>query len=165
MYCDSVRYQHSAQSRDVIDAGLHAGRHELRHMQKPQLGWIRTVREALSMSQAQLAKRLGVTQRSVQSMEKGEASEGIRLETLRRAADALGCDLVYALVPREPLGATMERQARWLVASRLDAVNHSMLLEDQAVTSIGQSIDALLPAVLTSGTAIWQEDASPQCLT
>lgn len=158
MYCYRVRYQHSAQSRAVIDARLHASKNELRYMQKPQLGWIRTVREALSMSQAQLAKRLGVTQRSVQSMEKSEASEGIRLATLRRAADALGCDLVYALVPREPLGETMDRQARWLVASRLAAVNHSMLLEDQAVNSVAQDIDVLLPAVLTSGTAIWQED-------
>ncbi|MHB1164484.1 MAG: mobile mystery protein A [Candidatus Nanopelagicales bacterium] len=155
-----MRYQHSAQSRAVIDSRLHASKNELRSMQKPQLGWIRTVREALSMSQSQLAKRLGVTQRSVQSMEKSEASEGIRLQTLRRAADALGCDLVYALVPREPLGETMERQARWLVASRLAAVNHSMLLEDQAVNSVAQDIDVLLPAVLTSGTAIWQEDGS-----
>jgi predicted DNA-binding mobile mystery protein A len=110
------------------------------------------------MPQAQLAKRLGVTQRSVQSMEKGEASEGIRLETLRRAADALGCDLVYALVPREPLGETLERQARRVAASRLAACSHSMLLEEQAVSSVAQDIDALLPSVLASGTAIWQED-------
>lgn len=152
-----MRYQHSAQARAVIDAGLKAMEKDRRFMQKPQAGWIRTVREALSLSQSQLANRLGVTQRSVQAMEKSEASEGIRLDTLRRAADALGCDLVYALVPREPLRDTMERQARQLIASRLAGVNHSMLLEDQAVTAVEQDIEALLPAVLTSGTAIWQE--------
>jgi hypothetical protein len=41
----------------------------------------------------------------VTRLEQSEASDRIRLDTLRRAADALGCDLVYLLVPRRPLTA------------------------------------------------------------
>lgn len=36
-----------------------------------------------------------------------EAADRVRLDTLRRAADALGCDLVYLLVPRRRLTAVV----------------------------------------------------------
>ena len=42
---------------------------------------------------------MGVTQPTVQRLELSEAEGAIQLKSLRRAAEALDCDLVYALVP------------------------------------------------------------------
>lgn len=87
------------------------------------------------MSSAQLANRLGVKQPSVIAMEQSEAKGTVELRTLRRAAEALGCTLVYALVPNEPLETTVRERARALAQSRRASVEHSMLLEDQAVNT------------------------------
>jgi transcriptional regulator with XRE-family HTH domain len=48
-----------------------------------------------------MARRLGVTKYEVFRVEKAEWESRIVLATLRRAADALGCELIYALAPRE----------------------------------------------------------------
>jgi transcriptional regulator with XRE-family HTH domain len=61
---------------------------------------IRERREQLRMSTTQLAYRLAVVQSSVVRLEQSEMDESASISSLRRAADALGCDLVYRLVPR-----------------------------------------------------------------
>jgi len=43
----------------------------------------------------QLAKRIGVSQPRVIAIEKAEANDSITLTTLRQAAEALNCTLVY----------------------------------------------------------------------
>jgi predicted DNA-binding mobile mystery protein A len=85
------------------------------------------------MSTAQLAKRLRIKQPSVIALEKSEAKGTIELATLRRVAEALDCIVVYALVPRQPLEAMVRGRARTLARRRLQAVEHSMLLENQKV--------------------------------
>jgi len=99
----------------------------------PVRGWIKAVREALGMTTAQLAKRLGVKQPSVVAIEQSEAKGTIELATLRRVAEALDCTLVYALVPKKPLEAAVRDRARAFVRRRRGPVEHSMLLEDQKV--------------------------------
>jgi predicted DNA-binding mobile mystery protein A len=101
----------------------------------PVRGWIKAIREALGMSTAQLAKRLGVRQPSVVAIEQSEAKGTIELATLRRVAEALDCTLVYALVPNKPLEAIVRDRARAFARRRLEPVEHSMLLEDQKVTA------------------------------
>src|SRR5271167_4387486 len=78
----------------------------------PVRGWIKAIREALGMSTAQLAKRLGVRQPSVVAIEQSEAKGTIELATLRRVAEALGCTLVYAFVPNKPLETMVRERAR-----------------------------------------------------
>src|SRR5579872_5494090 len=99
----------------------------------PTRGWIKAIREALGMSSEQLARRLGVKQPTVATIERSEARGTIELATLRRAAEALDCTLVYALVPNRPLATTVKERARKVAADRLQAVEHSMLLENQAL--------------------------------
>lgn len=53
---------------------------------------------------------------------------------MERAADALGCDLVYALVPRLPLDQLVEQQAQQLALMHPKSLGHTMALEDQALT-------------------------------
>jgi len=101
----------------------------------PVRGWIKALQEALGMSTAQLAKRLGISQPSLVSLEQSEAKGTIELATLRRAAEALDCTLVYAVVPNKPLEATIRDRARAFLHHRRGPIEHSMLLEDQTVTA------------------------------
>ena len=85
------------------------------------------------MTAEQLGERLGITQPSVQRLEQSEAEDTIQLNTLRRVAEALDCEVVYALVPRENLQKVYDRAAREVARRELGAISHSMALEDQAV--------------------------------
>lgn len=101
----------------------------------PRGGWIRAIREALGMSSRQLAKRVGITaSQSVDDMQEYEIRGTIKLQTLRKLANGLQCDLVYVLVPRKPLEEIRDDQARLVAARTLKRVAHSMKLEDQAVS-------------------------------
>jgi predicted DNA-binding mobile mystery protein A len=99
---------------------------------RPPSGWTKAIRESLGISTAQLAERLGVSQPSVIDLERREAGERITLASLKRAAEALECTLVYALVPKAPLEEMVRDAARRAAEAELAASLHSMGLEDQA---------------------------------
>ena len=99
----------------------------------PRGGWVRAIREALGMSAADLGQRRGVAETSVLSLERNEVTHHARLDTLERAANALDCDLIYALVPRRPLEQMVDERARALAADLLGSVGHSTALEGQQV--------------------------------
>jgi predicted DNA-binding mobile mystery protein A len=103
--------------------------------QRPPKGWLRAIRDALGMTTAQLGKRLGVSQPRIVELEQSEVSGTVTLNTLQRAAEALGCRLVYALVPNRPLADTVRERADLIAARQTGAVAQSMRLEDQEVTS------------------------------
>lgn len=64
-------------------------------------GWLRTVRRAVGIPMAEAAVRMGVVKSDLYRMEYAEGQGVIGLQTLRRAAESLGCELVYGLVPKE----------------------------------------------------------------
>lgn len=103
----------------------------LTELQIPRGGWVRSIREALGLTSVQLAKRLGLTQPAISQLEKAEQEGRITLNTLRDVADALHCDLVYGLVPRDGLEAILQRRARHVAEQRMEEVWHSMMLEGQ----------------------------------
>ena len=75
-------------------------------------------------------------------LESSEAEYRITLTSLRKAADALGCELVYALVPKSAnIQELAEKRARSKAADNVRAVEHSMALEDQAVGGIEAKIE------------------------
>lgn len=82
-----------------------------------------------------LAKRLGIVQSSVHRLEISEAEETITLGSLRRVAEALGCELQYALVPRKTIAKTLDEQAKKVARERMAAVAHSMALEAQSTSA------------------------------
>lgn len=98
------------------------------------ISWIWIIRKALGMTSKQLAGRMGIAQPSLSRLEKNEKSGSITLTSLRRAADALGCDLVYALVPYRSLEQTIHDRAMIVAEERVEYVTHSMELESQAVS-------------------------------
>jgi predicted DNA-binding mobile mystery protein A len=102
---------------------------------RPPKGWVRAVRDALGMTTAQLARRLGVSQPRIVELEQSEMSGSVTLHTLQRAAEALGCRLVYALVPERPLAEIVRERAEIVAERQAGAVEHTMRLENQAVQS------------------------------
>jgi|APFre7841882724_1041349.scaffolds.fasta_scaffold17663_3 predicted DNA-binding mobile mystery protein A len=98
---------------------------------RPRAGWIRALREALGMTAGQLARRMGVAQPTLTKLEQSEAAERIQLDSLRRVAAALDCELVYALVPRRPLQDMVDARRRLVAGREYARTAHSMALEDQ----------------------------------
>jgi predicted DNA-binding mobile mystery protein A len=123
----------NATARQRLDQRLDTVK-SLRELPRPPKGWIRAIRDALGMSSNELAQRLDVAQQTVVDWERSEERNTIKLETLQRAADALDCDLVYALVPRAGLEESVRIQARRRAVIHLASVGHHARLEDQAVT-------------------------------
>jgi predicted DNA-binding mobile mystery protein A len=112
----------------------------------PPKGWIRAIRDALGMSGSQLASRLHVRAQTVDAIEKSEASDTIQLKTLKRAAAALDCTLVYALVPKTSLQDFVKTRARKIAVRDLQRVDHTMKLEAQETSNadIEARIDAYI---------------------
>jgi predicted DNA-binding mobile mystery protein A len=99
----------------------------------PPKGWIRAIRDAIGMTGVQLGQRLGMTAQGVVNLERSEASGKIQFNTLRRAAEAMDCVLVYAVVPKTSLTEMVDRRAREIALRALRRVSHSMALENQQV--------------------------------
>ncbi len=107
---------------------------DVRVCDRPQEGWVCAVRKALHMSLRQLAGRIGTTQQSASRLEKNEANCSITLKSLRKAAEAMDCKLVYALVPNDGnLEDIIRKQALKKAKEIVDPVDHSMMLEEQNV--------------------------------
>ena len=125
----------------------------LRSLARPSGGWVQAIRDALGMSAAALARRIHVSTAAISNFEKAEAEDAITLASLRKLADALDCDLRYALVPRSSLQKTLEARARQVASERLRPVAHSMRLEDQAVEGTMNQVQLdLLVAELLNGS-------------
>ncbi len=85
------------------------------------------------MSQEALAARLGVTRGAVHKLEHAEPAGGVTLAKLAEVAAAMDCTLVYALVPRTTLDATVRAQARRVAAASVGYAGRTMALEAQDV--------------------------------
>ena len=127
---------------------------------RPPKGWVRAVRDALGMTTAQLGRRIGVSQSRIPELEQAEVTGSITLNSLGRAAEALGCRVVYLLIPDNPLEETVRNRARELADRRLASVEHTMRLEDQAVTTRqgrDKSRGRLIDELLRKPARLWDE--------
>lgn len=155
-----MRPQDRALARRQLDRRLEPLR-DSESLARPPRGWIKAIREALGMTTAQLGKRIGVSQPRVVEIEKAEVRGAITLESLQRAANALDCRLVYALVPRQPLETLIEERAEEIAMRRLESTAHSMALEAQSVAredereQLRQLVQKL---VEQSGSRLWGDD-------
>ena len=127
---------------------------------RPPAGWLRAIREALGMTSGVLAERLGVTASGARKLEQAEAVDAITLGTLRRVAEALECDLQYALVPRRSLCEMRWQQALHQAQQWQQRSSRTMALEAQPVASpsaaANERLEAMAQEILrTSGTRLW----------
>lgn len=123
----------------------------------PRGGWVRAIRDALSMSAADLGRRMGVTGPAISALERSERDGTARLDTLRRAATAMNCTLVYAFIPNSSLEETRRNQAEQLAIRQLTHVATTMALEDQAVPLDRRHITEQAELILESGR-LWGND-------
>ncbi len=102
---------------------------------RPRAGWIKTLRVALSMSAEQFASRLGLSRGRVNQLEDAEVHGSVTLRTLNEAANALGCELIYAIVPKgsSTLEDIIKTRAEQVAEERIANVAHSMSLEAQSL--------------------------------
>jgi predicted DNA-binding mobile mystery protein A len=108
------------------------------------------------MTTAQFAKRLKITQSRVTELEQAEVHGSITLRSLERSAAALGCRVVYAFVPDEPLQETLQRRADALAQERLASVEQTMRLEDQAARgSRGDALKHITADLLRRPARLW----------
>ena len=155
-----MRAEERAIARKNLDKRLNSLRNS-EGILRPPKGWVRAIREALGMTTVQLGKRIGVTQSRAFAIEKAEVSGRITLESLERAAHALDCRLVYALIPREPLEILAEERALQRARNQLKSTSHSMALEDQRVNPEDEEfqIKALAQRLLEkSGSTLWEDE-------
>lgn len=110
-------------------------------LDRPRIGWIKSIRTALGMTQAQLARRLKVTRQSVARLERDELAGRVTLRAMQDAADALGCELIVALAPRQPLEQIVRQQAQTKAQAESRRLLHTMRLEGQE-ESVSEALDA-----------------------
>lgn len=126
-----TRYTAARAARRAFDATLTTV--DLAAFTPPRGGWVKALRESLMMSSAELGARLGITRQAAYALQASEVAGTVRLESLQRAAAALDCRLVYALVPRTTLEKTVQTQAGRIVDALAASVAHTMALEGQSV--------------------------------
>jgi predicted DNA-binding mobile mystery protein A len=106
----------------------------LRTEKAPPHGWLKAIRGALGISSRQVAQIVGTDSSSIIRLEEREPEGKVTLELLNRAAQAMGCKVVYAIVPSdesESLESIVDARAQQAAKHLIKKVEHSMRLEDQ----------------------------------
>ena len=62
--------------------------------------WLRKVRQALGVHATEMARKLEVNASVIYRLEKSEDKKSISLRAMEKAAEAMDCKVVYAIVPR-----------------------------------------------------------------
>ncbi|MFZ4714800.1 MAG: mobile mystery protein A [Bacteriovoracaceae bacterium] len=120
--------------------------------------WTRYIRLALGMSVSQLAARAKLSQNTISQIEKNEVEGKINLNTLKKMAEAMDCDFVYAFVPKVSLEQTILNQARKKVSTTMTKAETHMELEDQKVkVSKAERMQELIEEKIYS-KYLWEEE-------
>lgn len=123
--------------RQELEEGLLPFRLARKRKGKPRSGWLRGIREAVGIPVDEVARRLGVCRWEIRRLEKSEENRRIQLATLQRAAEGLGCELVYALVPKE---GTLEEMAAAQDGMRAEALAKRRAERDEGKEALAQFV-------------------------
>jgi len=121
--------------RKILDSRLNSLK-SFADLSRPRSGWLKAIRGALGMTSRQLGTRVGTTHQVIVRQEERETRGTMTLETLERTARAMGCRLVYAIIPESQYGsleAIVDHRARVLARDLAKDVAHSMKIESQGV--------------------------------
>lgn len=126
----------------------------------PPKGWIKAIRNALGITVKQLAQKLSLSHQRITVIEKDEISGNLKMSTLERVADALGCDLVYTFVPRRSLEDMALSQAAKKAGILLGQAEHTMSLENQGSSKKNNlQLENLIQELLKGPQSrLWDED-------
>lgn len=104
----------------------------------PAKGWLLAVREGLGLTRAAIARRLSISPTAIQAFEQSEARGTISIQSLRKMADALGCEVVIKLVPKGEQSFIDLAAQNDPEMANLRATEHSMTLEAQGSGDLEQ---------------------------
>jgi len=97
-----------------------------------------------------------ITGPAVSALERSERDATIRVDTLRRAAEAMDCTFVYAFIPNQSLDETIRTHARQAARRQLAEVANTMALEDQAIV-VGEDLIRAQTELLISKGRVWAD--------
>src|ERR1043165_2248799 len=96
-------------------------------------GWIKYMRSALGLTLSELAKLTSQSTASVAQAERREVDGQVSLTTLKKMAEAMDCDLIYAFVPKKDLKTMIHDLALIKARMTLNIAELHMKLENQKV--------------------------------
>jgi predicted DNA-binding mobile mystery protein A len=100
----------------------------------PQTGWINVVRNTLNITFAYIAKKLNTSPQVIKKFEQNEIEGSITINTLKKVADAMECNLVYAFVPKAgSFEGLIDNRAEQISELLISRASNSMDLEMQSV--------------------------------
>jgi predicted DNA-binding mobile mystery protein A len=107
---------------------------------KPARGWLRAVREAIGLTQGEVALKIAVKRQSYAQFEVAEEIGSISLASMRRAAEAMDCELVCYIIPRPSVARSYAELAQIHdpAAKHLKATEQSMALKGTVVHEDGR---------------------------
>lgn len=118
-------------------------------------GWIHYLRSVLGIKLSTLARLAKTTPSSVQQAERGEEKHKVTVETLRRMAEAMDCEFVYAFIPRKEIKELIKTRAYAKAKKILERADTHMALEDQKVTQdMNERIERFAKKLIESGD-VW----------
>jgi len=74
-----------------------------------QKSWLRSARQAQKLKGVDIAKRMAVSPARVSMLEGDEARGCVTLNMMQKAAQALDCEFVYAVIPKKALKGNAEQ--------------------------------------------------------
>jgi predicted DNA-binding mobile mystery protein A len=152
--------------RKLIDRRLRAWI-PLQSERPPPSGWIKAIRGSLGLTMAQLARRIGVAPSALANYEKSETRGRISIDTLQKAARAMNCKLIYAIVPEKAahsLEDILAEQAIRTARKIVEKADQSMRLEAQGLAEedLQQQIRELAQELKQNlDSQIWNQDEKP----
>jgi predicted DNA-binding mobile mystery protein A len=138
----SVKTIVEQQYRGIVDSAAAS----VAGLKTPPEGWLRTVRSALGMSGAEVAKKMSVTRARITQAEHAELTGGVTLKSMQATAEAMGCRFVYAIIPAAGrVEDIITAQARKKATAIVGTASKHMALESQKLPDdkIAQEVERL----------------------
>ncbi len=151
----SVKTVVARQYRDNVNIA----RAKLAGIEQPSEGWLRTVRKALGMSGAQLARRMGITRGAISNNERAEIEGAISLKTIQQMAAAMNCRFVYAVIPEQNVENVMAQRAHEKAKQLVRQASVHMALEDQVISAerLNEEVAGIVKELLDKPSNLWDE--------
>jgi predicted DNA-binding mobile mystery protein A len=109
----------------------------IKNFLQPKQGWIKTVRLALGMKGITLSKKLEGHRSIATYLERSELEGSITINKLKQTAEVMGCELVYAIVPKTAsIDNLLNKQAQYKAQDIVNRASEQMRLEGQSLDKV-----------------------------
>lgn len=119
------------QYREIIDTATR----QVSHLALPPEGWLRTNRKALKLPVRLILEKASIKKSELYRIEKAEVDGTLTLNKLKETANAMGCELRYAVVPKGEINSIIKDRARSHAKRLVTSASVNMQLEEQATTN------------------------------